>query len=117
MPRPRRRRPWRRRKAGWAFPAPRCWCGWYPAEVPGRKDPSWIGHAHTCPVAHFGWITSPEQLAAQRLLLMVWAEAMERASSHPEYLLASYQGDWRAVLDTWQNGLTNAAVRHGWEGW
>jgi hypothetical protein len=105
----------RRRRVGWAFDAPRCWCGWYLPHAPGNRDESIVGHAVTCPIANFNWITSEEQLAAQRLLLMIWAETMERVTADPEYLLTGASGDWREVLNTWQHGLINAAVRNGWE--
>ena len=39
---------------------------------------------------------------------------MERVSSDPEWLLDS-PWDWRAALETWAHGVTNVAVRNGWE--
>lgn len=46
---------------------------------------------------------------------MLWSAAMERASSDPEWLLDPHSGNWRLTVDIWQQGLTNVAVRNGWE--
>ena len=105
---------WRRRRPrGWVIPAPRCWCGWY-VSAAGRHDPQFLGHAATCPIAHFGWITSADQVADMRRLLLMWGAQMERVSSDPEWLLEG-PWDWRAALETWAAGVTNVAVRNGWE--
>lgn len=116
MPRPRPL--WWRRKRPDQY-AYRCGgCGWHPPDpitgrVYGRHDARFIGHAPACPT-RFAWITSPEQLADMREVLLRWAAEQERISSDPEWLLTD-SGDWRQARDVWAQGMTHLATMRGWE--
>jgi hypothetical protein len=50
-----------------------------------------------------------------RRLLLHWAAQMERITSDPEWLFVNEPWDWQAALQTWAAGVTNVAVRNGWE--
>jgi hypothetical protein len=106
---------WQRRqqRRGWLIDARRCWCGWY-LDTAGRHDPRFVGHAPTCPVGRFAWITTPEQVSDMRRVLITWAAEMERVSADPQWLLEA-PWDWRQALDVWQAGVTNRAIERGWE--
>ena len=81
----------RRRRAGWAFQAPRCWCGWWTSAV-GQHDPKYLGHGPRCPVRIFGSLRTEEEIADQWAVLSAWARACAPLGD-----LVPWQGEWLAL--------------------
>jgi hypothetical protein len=81
--------------------------------VYGIHDKRFIGHSPACPT-RFAWVTTEDQLYAQRIILMILRETLTRLSSDPEWLLLECP-DWRPIVEQWERGLTNVAIASRWE--